>query len=70
MKPDEILKEVLNDSDLIDVLKINKSDIESASMNSTSSNPYIEVIKAVIRGGYNGTSAQMIFNEIKRIMEV
>ena len=67
MKPDDILKEVLSDPNLITVLKISEVDVEAARMDITSPDMTIEMIKAVIRGEYNGTSTQQIFNEIKKI---
>lgn len=67
MKPDDILKEVLSDPNLITVLKISEVDVEAARMDITSPDTTIEMIKAVIRGEYNGTSTQQIFNEIKKI---
>jgi len=70
MRPDDILKEVLNDPDLISILKISQNEVKSARMDLKSPDPTIEVIKSVIRGGYNGTSPQQIFNEIKKIKGV
>lgn len=67
MKPDDILKEVLSDPELVALLKISDTDIEQAGMDKPSDNPLVEIIKAVIRGGYNGSSTQQMFNEIKRI---
>lgn len=70
MRPDDILKEVLSDPEMIDVLQVSEDDIASARMDVTSPNSTIEIIKTVIRGGYNGTSPQQMFNEIKRIKGV
>lgn len=67
MRPDDILREVLNDPELMATLQIRKEDIANANMETTSPSQTIEIIKAVIRGGYNGTSSQQMFNEIKRI---
>ncbi len=70
MRPDDILKEVLSDPELIRTLKIDTEHIVSASMNTKSPCETIEIIKTVIRGGYNGLSPQQMFNEIKQIKGV
>ena len=70
MRPDDILKEILCDPELESLLQIDKSSIQSASMDSPSSNTNIEVIKSIIRGGFNGVSPQQTFNEIKAIKQI
>ena len=70
MRPDDILKEVLNDPNLGSFLNVKHEDIQSARMDSLSPDPNIEVIKSVIKGGYNGVSPQQTFNEIKRIKKI
>ncbi len=70
MRPDDILKEILSDPELESLLPISKGDIESARMDVPSPDSNIEVIKSVIRGGYNGLSPQQTFNEIKAIKKI
>lgn len=70
MRPDDILKEILNDPEIESMLQISKADIEAAGMNVPSPDSNIEVIKSVIRGGYNGLSPQQTFNEIKAIKKI
>lgn len=70
MRPDDILKEVLNDPNVESFLSVSPEDIQSAKMDTTSPDVNIEVIKSVIKGGYNGISPQQTFNEIKRIKKI
>lgn len=70
MRPDDILKEVLSDPEVVSLLSIPAEDIIAAKMDAPSSNPDIEVIKSIIRGGYNGVSPQQTFNEIKAIKKI
>lgn len=70
MKPDDILKEILRDPEIESLLPISRDDIESARMDVPSPDSNIEVIKSVIRGGYNGISSQQTFNEIKAIKKI
>ncbi len=70
MRPDDILKEVLKDPNVGPFLSIDKDIIQSAGMDILSPDVNIEVIKAVIKGGYNGVSPQQTFNEIRRIKKI
>lgn len=70
MRPDDILKEVLNDPELESLLSVSKNDIQTAKMEEVSPDANIEVIKTIIKGGYNGVSPQQTFNEIKRIKKI
>lgn len=70
MRPDDILKEVLSDPNLGSFLSVSPENIRSARMDTLSPDSSIEVIKAVIKGGYNGVSPQQTFNEIKRIKKI
>ncbi len=70
MRPDDILKEILSDPELESLLQIDRDSIQTARMDVPSADPNIEVIKSVIRGGYNGLSPQQTFNEIKAIKKI
>ena len=70
MRPDDILKEVLSDPNVGTFLSVNQENIRVAKMDIPSPDVNIEVIKAVIKGGYNGISPQQTFNEIKRIKKI
>ena len=70
MRPDDILKEVLSDPNIGALLSMDQDSIRNASMDILSPNVNIEVIKAIIKGGYDGTSPQQTFNEIKRINKI
>ena len=70
MRPDDILKEVLSDPNIGTLLSTSQETINSAKMDMQSPDANIEVIKAIIKGGYNGVSTQQTFNEIKRIKKI
>ena len=70
MRPDDILKEVLSDPNVGTFLSVNQENIRAAKMDIPSPDVIIEVIKTVIKGGYNGISPQQTFNEIKRIKKI
>ena len=70
MKPDDVLKEVLSDPAVVSLLSIPTEEIAVAQMNVPSNNADIEVIKSIIRGGFNSVSPQQTFNEIKAIKQI
>lgn len=70
MRPDDILKEVLSDPNVGTFFSVDQENIRAAKMDIPSPDVNIEVIKAVIKGGYNGLSPQQTFNEIKRIKKI
>lgn len=70
MKPEDVLREVLQDPNAETLLGITPDMVSSASMDKKSTNEDIEVIKAVINGGFYGKSHSQIFNEVKRIKGV
>ena len=70
MRPDDILKEVLSDPNVGTFFSVDQENIRAAKMDIPSPDVNIEVIKAVIKCGYNGISPQQTFNEIKRIKKI
>ena len=70
MRPDDILKEVLSDPNIGSFLTVSQENIHNARMDTVSPDTNIEVIKAVIKGGFNGVSPQQTFNELKRIKKI
>ena len=70
MTQEDILKEVLSDSSISELLNISQEALNEASMHVPSTEPNIEVIKSIISDGCNGVAPRQTFNELKKIKRI
>lgn len=62
----EILKEILSDSELMNKYNLTEKDISNASTNAPYKNKIIEVISVIINENDNHVSSQMIYKKLKK----
>ncbi len=71
MTAEEIFKEVLKSPEFQDIFGISKSDLEQVNYNTKSTDPVIEIVKAIISGQENHRDKNAIFQTIqKQIMQL
>lgn len=71
MTAEEIFKEVLKSPEFQDIFGIPKSDLEQVNFNTKSTDPVIEIVKAIISGQENHRDKNAIFQNIqKQIMQL
>jgi hypothetical protein len=70
MERNQILKEILSDSELIKKYKIKEKQLESLTTNAPYSNKIIEVLSVIINENDNHLNSSMIYKKIKNIHNI
>lgn len=69
-KRDELLREILNDPEILEKYGLRESDLNKLNASAPYSNKAIEVLSTVINENDNGRTARQIYPVIKNIHKI